>query len=162
MKETKTSWYHGQWDHIILTMVSARSELINLFSVQEMRRQGHLLKGFKPVHWCTLTVVLLWLKLKLNTKIKFLHLSMWSFSAADEASPEILLARGTGQGWNLYLGRQLSWTLPANRAVCLRDDLGPAFVQRWSEWRTACSTTVLLTSTSLKMRWSLTRASTFT
>ncbi|MCZ8485638.1 class I tRNA ligase family protein [Vibrio lentus] len=65
-------------------------------------------------------MVLLWLKLKLNTKIKFLHLSMWKFSAADKEAAlleKFTLAEGhAGQGEiSIVIWTTTPWTLPANR-----------------------------------------------
>ncbi len=77
-------------------------------------------------------MVLLWLKLKLNTDKVSPSIDV-KFSAADEAAllEKFTLAEGhAGQGEiSIVIWTTTPWTLPANRAVCLRDDLEYVLIQ---------------------------------
>jgi isoleucyl-tRNA synthetase len=57
---------HGQWDDPYLTLSAAvRAEQLRAFA--QIIRNGHLYKGYKPVHWC-LTAALRWRRPKSSTR----------------------------------------------------------------------------------------------
>ncbi|MBY6197169.1 isoleucine--tRNA ligase [Vibrio hangzhouensis] len=121
----------GEWDKPYRTMDFATEANI-IRALGKIADNGHLLKGFKPVHWCTdcgsaLAEAEVEYKDKVSPSIDV------RFKAADEAA---LLAKFSlnegheGQGnISIIIWTTTPWTLPANRAVCLRDDLEYVLIQ---------------------------------
>ena len=125
----------GEWDKPYQTMDFATEANI-IRALGKIASNGHLLKGFKPVHWCTdcgsaLAEAEVEYKDKVSPSIDV------RFKAADEAA---LLSKfeisgdDKGQGdISIVIWTTTPWTLPANRAVCLRDDLEYVLIQTASE-----------------------------
>ncbi len=121
----------GEWDNPYRTM-DFGTEANIIRALGKIADQGHLLKGFKPVHWCTdcgsaLAEAEVEYKDKVSPSIDV------RFKAADEAA---LLAKFAlqdgheGEGdISIVIWTTTPWTLPANRAVCLRDDLEYVLIQ---------------------------------
>ncbi|HAS6279240.1 TPA: isoleucine--tRNA ligase [Vibrio vulnificus] len=121
----------GEWDKPYRTM-DFTTEANIIRALGQIADNGHLLKGFKPVHWCTdcgsaLAEAEVEYKNKVSPSIDV------RFKAADEAA---LLAKFSlneghqGQGdVSIVIWTTTPWTLPANRAVCLRDDLEYVLIQ---------------------------------
>ncbi len=121
----------GEWDKPYRTMDFATEANI-IRALGKIADKGHLLKGFKPVHWCTdcgsaLAEAEVEYKDKVSPSIDV------RFKAADQ---DALLAKfnllegKAGQGdVSVVIWTTTPWTLPANRAVCVRDDLEYALVQ---------------------------------
>lgn len=121
----------GEWDKPYRTMDFATEANI-IRALGKIADNGHLLKGFKPVHWCTdcgsaLAEAEVEYKNKVSPSIDV------RFSADDEAT---LLAKFNlpeghqGQGpISIVIWTTTPWTLPANRAVCLRSDLEYVLIQ---------------------------------
>ncbi|MGF1685588.1 isoleucine--tRNA ligase [Photobacterium japonica] len=121
----------GEWDKPYRTM-DFGTEANIIRSLGKIADQGHLLKGFKPVHWCTdcgsaLAEAEVEYKDKVSPSIDV------RFKAADEAAvlAKFALTEGhEGHGdISIVIWTTTPWTLPANRAVCLRDDLEYVLVQ---------------------------------
>ncbi|MEZ8275790.1 isoleucine--tRNA ligase [Vibrio cyclitrophicus] len=121
----------GEWDKPYRTM-DFGTEANIIRSLGKIADKGHLLKGFKPVHWCTdcgsaLAEAEVEYKDKVSPSIDV------KFTAADEAAllEKFTLAEGhAGQGEiSIVIWTTTPWTLPANRAVCLRDDLEYVLIQ---------------------------------
>ena len=121
----------GEWDKPYRTM-DFGTEANIIRALGKIADNGHLLKGFKPVHWCTdcgsaLAEAEVEYKDKVSPSIDV------KFTAADEAAvlDKFTLAEGhAGQGeLSIVIWTTTPWTLPANRAVCLRDDLEYVLVQ---------------------------------
>ncbi|MEI8596497.1 isoleucine--tRNA ligase [Photobacterium sp. Hal280] len=121
----------GEWDKPYRTMDFATEANI-IRALGKIADNGHLLKGFKPVHWCTdcgsaLAEAEVEYKNKVSPSIDV------KFKAVDEA--EVLskfnLASGhQGQGdVSIVIWTTTPWTLPANRAVAVRDDLEYVLIQ---------------------------------
>ncbi|EEX38276.1 isoleucyl-tRNA synthetase [Vibrio metschnikovii] len=121
----------GEWDKPYRTMdFSTEANIIR--ALGKIADNGHLLKGFKPVHWCTdcgsaLAEAEVEYKNKVSPSIDV------RFRATDEAS---LLAKfGLSEGHqghgpvSIVIWTTTPWTLPANRAVCLRNDLEYVLIQ---------------------------------
>ncbi len=121
----------GEWDKPYRTMdFSTEANIIR--ALGKIADNGHLLKGFKPVHWCTdcgsaLAEAEVEYKDKVSPSIDV------KFTATDEAAliDKFKLADDhAGQGdISIVIWTTTPWTLPANRAVCLRDDLEYVLIQ---------------------------------
>ncbi|PKF79391.1 isoleucine--tRNA ligase [Vibrio sp. vnigr-6D03] len=121
----------GEWDKPYRTMDFATEANI-IRALGKIADNGHLLKGFKPVHWCTdcgsaLAEAEVEYKDKVSPSIDV------RFKAADEAAllSKFNLNEGhEGQGdISVIIWTTTPWTLPANRAVCMRDDLEYVLIQ---------------------------------
>ncbi|MEF1168835.1 isoleucine--tRNA ligase [Vibrio campbellii] len=121
----------GEWDKPYRTMDFATEANI-IRALGKIASKGHLLKGFKPVHWCTdcgsaLAEAEVEYKDKVSPSIDV------RFKAADEVAllSKFELTEGhEGQGdVSIVIWTTTPWTLPANRAVCLRDDLEYVLIQ---------------------------------
>ncbi|NRF26625.1 isoleucine--tRNA ligase [Vibrio coralliilyticus] len=121
----------GEWDKPYRTMDFATEANI-IRALGKIADNGHLLKGFKPVHWCTdcgsaLAEAEVEYKDKVSPSIDV------RFKAADEAAllSKFSLNEGhEGEGEiSIVIWTTTPWTLPANRAVCLRDDLEYVLIQ---------------------------------
>lgn len=122
----------AQWDKPYRTM-DFDTEANIIRALGQIADNGHLMKGFKPVHWCTdcgsaLAEAEVEYKNKVSPSIDV------RFKAVDEAA---LVAKFTGVSLDdcalghtaIVIWTTTPWTLPANRAVCLKDDLEYALVQ---------------------------------
>lgn len=121
----------GEWDKPYRTM-DFTTEANIIRALGKIADNGHLLKGFKPVHWCTdcgsaLAEAEVEYKNKVSPSIDV------RFRATDETS---LLAKfGLSEGHqghgpvSIVIWTTTPWTLPANRAVCLRNDLEYVLIQ---------------------------------
>ncbi|GEA51062.1 isoleucine--tRNA ligase [Vibrio inusitatus NBRC 102082] len=121
----------GEWDKPYRTM-DFGTEANIIRALGKIADNGHLLKGFKPVHWCTdcgsaLAEAEVEYKDKVSPSIDV------KFAAADEEAvlSKFSLADGhEGKGdISVVIWTTTPWTLPANRAVCMRDDLEYVLVQ---------------------------------
>ncbi|HCE4765568.1 isoleucine--tRNA ligase [Vibrio parahaemolyticus] len=121
----------GEWDKPYRTMDFATEANI-IRALGKIASNGHLLKGFKPVHWCTdcgsaLAEAEVEYKDKVSPSIDV------RFKTADEAAllSKFELTEGhEGKGdVSIVIWTTTPWTLPANRAVCLRDDLEYVLIQ---------------------------------
>jgi isoleucyl-tRNA synthetase len=121
----------GEWDKPYLTMDFATEANI-IRALGKIADNGHLLKGFKPVHWCTdcgsaLAEAEVEYKDKVSPSIDV------RFKAADVSAllSKFTLSKGhEGHGdVSIVIWTTTPWTLPANRAVCLREDLEYVLVQ---------------------------------
>lgn len=121
----------GEWDKPYRTMDFATEANI-IRALGKIASNGHLLKGFKPVHWCTdcgsaLAEAEVEYKDKVSPSIDV------RFKTADEAAllSKFELTEGhEGHGdVSIVIWTTTPWTLPANRAVCLRDDLEYVLIQ---------------------------------
>ncbi|OZS45901.1 isoleucine--tRNA ligase [Photobacterium sanguinicancri] len=121
----------GEWAKPYRTMDFATEANI-IRSLGKIADKNHLLKGFKPVHWCTdcgsaLAEAEVEYQDKVSPSIDV------KFKAVDEAAT---LAKFScvedhqGQGdVSIVIWTTTPWTLPANRAVAVRDDLEYVLVQ---------------------------------
>ncbi|MDE1313214.1 isoleucine--tRNA ligase [Vibrio aestuarianus] len=121
----------GEWDKPYRTM-DFGTEANIIRALGKIADNGHLFKGFKPVHWCTdcgsaLAEAEVEYKDKVSPSIDV------KFTAADESAllEKFTLANDhAGQGdISIVIWTTTPWTLPANRAVCLRDDLEYVLIQ---------------------------------
>ncbi|MDA9557508.1 isoleucine--tRNA ligase [Vibrio sp.] len=124
----------GEWDKPYRTM-DFGTEANIIRALGKIADQGHLSKGFKPVHWCTdcgsaLAEAEVEYKDKVSPSIDV------RFTTADEAAliEKFQLEGDAGTGTiSIVIWTTTPWTLPANRAVCLRDELEYVLVQAGEE-----------------------------
>ena len=121
----------GDWQRPYLTMDYAfEADIIR--SLGRIIEQGHLTKGYKPVHWCTDCGSAL-AEAEVEYEDKTSPAIDVRFAVLDE---EALLARchhpdghkGTGPV-SVVIWTTTPWTLPANRAVSVNPELDYALVQ---------------------------------
>ena len=121
----------GEWDKPYLTM-DFHTEANIIRALGKIAGNGHLHKGFKPVHWCTdcgsaLAEAEVEYENKVSPSIDV------KFQAADETAilaPFALLDDHQGQGKiSIVIWTTTPWTLPANRAVAVSEALEYALVQ---------------------------------
>ncbi len=121
----------GEWDKPYRTMDFATEANI-IRALGKIATNGHLVKGFKPVHWCTecgsaLAEAEVEYKNKMSPSIDV------RFKAVNEE--EVLAKFGLnkdngGHGdLSVVIWTTTPWTLPANRAVCMREDLEYVLIQ---------------------------------
>lgn len=121
----------GEWDNPYLTM-SFATEANIIRALGKIADKGHLLKGFKPVHWCTDCGSAL-----AEAEVEYKNRVSPSIDVRFKAaSPETVLSKFNlvqdhqGQGdVSIVIWTTTPWTLPANRAVCLREDLEYVLIQ---------------------------------
>ncbi|WP_413111049.1 isoleucine--tRNA ligase [Thaumasiovibrio sp. DFM-14] len=121
----------GEWDKPYRTMDFATEANI-IRSLGKIADNGHLLKGFKPVHWCTdcgsaLAEAEVEYQDKVSPSIDV------KFKAADQAAVAAKFNCAEGHAGNgdisIVIWTTTPWTLPANRAVACRGDLEYVLVQ---------------------------------
>jgi isoleucyl-tRNA synthetase len=121
----------GDWSHPYLTM-DYRFEADIIRALGRIIANGHLDKGYKPVHWCTDCGSAL-AEAEVEYEDKSSPAIDVRFRVHDE---ETLLARchhaegHKGEGpISVVIWTTTPWTLPANRAVALNPELDYALVQ---------------------------------
>ncbi len=121
----------GEWDNPYLTM-DFRFEADIIRALGRIVKNGHVVKGYKPVHWCTDCGSAL-AEAEVEYKDKESFAIDVRFQVLDE---EALLARchsipgDHGEGpMSVVIWTTTPWTLPANQAVALNPALEYAVVQ---------------------------------
>ena len=121
----------GDWDHPYLTM-DFGTEASIVRALGRIVENGHVHKGYKPVHWCTDCGSAL-AEAEVEYKDKESFTIDVRFRVMD---PEALMARchaipnGHGEGpLSLVIWTTTPWTLPANQAVALNPALEYVIVQ---------------------------------
>ncbi len=113
----------GEWDQPYLTM-DYRFEADIIRALGKITANGHLHKGFKPVHWCMDCGSAL-AEAEVEYKDKTSPAIDVAFAAADRA--DFLSRCGADASLegeaNLAIWTTTPWTLPANLAVCLHPEL---------------------------------------
>ena len=121
----------GDWDHPYLTM-DFKFEADIVRALGKIAANGHLSKGFKPVHWCTDCGSAL-AEAEVEYEDKRSPAIDVRFAVVDEAA---FLARCNhpqghdGQGpLSVVIWTTTPWTLPANQGVALNPELNYVVVQ---------------------------------
>ncbi len=113
----------GDWDKPYLTM-SFDFEANIIRALGKIAENGHLHKGFKPVHWC-LDCGSALAEAEVEYKDKTSPAIDVAFAVVDEADARQRSGLGDdvcGQ-MNLAIWTTTPWTIPANMAVCLNAEL---------------------------------------
>ncbi|MCP5137371.1 MAG: isoleucine--tRNA ligase [Gammaproteobacteria bacterium] len=117
----------GEWDNPYLTMDYGFEANI-LRSLGKIVANGHLTRGFKPVHWCPECGSAL-AEAEVEYQDKTSPAIDVRFAAADQAGFAARM-NATGEGpISVVIWTTTPWTLPANRAVALHPDLEYVLVQ---------------------------------
>ncbi len=122
----------GDWQHPYLTM-DFRFEADIIRALGKIAANGHLTKGYKPVHWCTDCGSAL-AEAEVEYEDKTSPAIDVRFTVLDD---EVLLSRCTlsdsnneGKGpISIVIWTTTPWTLPANQAVCLHPEFDYVLVQ---------------------------------
>lgn len=113
----------GDWDHPYLTM-DFKTEAHIIRALAKVIANGHLVKGAKPVHWCTSCASSL-----AEAEVEYYDKTSPSidvrFTAADADADAVYSkfgVRNDGLPVSLVIWTTTPWTLPANRAISLNPE----------------------------------------
>lgn len=118
----------GDWDNPYLTMNFATEANI-IRALGKVADNGHLVKGFKPVHWCIDCGSAL-----AEAEVEYYDKESFAidvkFSAVEEAKVLSVFNTTAGVG-TIYavIWTTTPWTLPANRAICMNADFDYQLIQ---------------------------------
>jgi len=118
----------GDWDHPYLTM-DFKTEANIIRALGKIIDNGHLLKGAKPVHWCTDCRSSL-----AEAEVEYYDKTSPSIDVAFHAVDAAAVAAKFGvTSFNgpvsLVIWTTTPWTLPANRAISLHPEFAYQLVQ---------------------------------
>ncbi|WP_036769092.1 isoleucine--tRNA ligase [Photorhabdus australis] len=118
----------GDWERPYLTM-DFKTEANIIRALSRVIANGHLLKGAKPVHWCTDCGSSL-----AEAEVEYYDKTSPSidvrFNAVDVVAVcEKFGVQASGQPVSLVIWTTTPWTLPANRAIALHAELDYQLVQ---------------------------------
>ena len=120
----------GRWDNPYYTM-SFTTEANIIRALGKMTESGHLVRGFKPVHWCTDCGSAL-AEAEVNYRRKKSLSVDIRFKAKDTESvlSKFSCRKSKGMGEiSAVVWTTTPWTLPANRAICFNRDLEYVLLQ---------------------------------
>ena len=121
----------GDWDRPYLTM-APRYEAQQIRALGHIIRNGHVYKGVKPVHWCLDCRSAL-----AEAEVEYAERTSPAIDVAFAVADLAELGRRFGlpaaalgtQPVDLVIWTTTPWTLPANQAVALRDDIRYALLE---------------------------------
>ncbi|MEN4196677.1 isoleucine--tRNA ligase [Serratia marcescens] len=118
----------GDWDRPYLTM-DFKTEANIIRALGKIISNGHLLKGAKPVHWCTDCGSSL-----AEAEVEYYDKTSPSIDVAFHAADAAAVAAKFGVSHfngaiSLVIWTTTPWTLPANRAISLHPDFTYQLVQ---------------------------------
>jgi isoleucyl-tRNA synthetase len=118
----------GDWEHPYLTMMPRyEAEQLRAFSL--IIKNGHLYKGFKPVHWC-LNCRSALAEAEVEYEDKTSPSVYVRFEVVDKADLAKRMAVGEESvPTSLAIWTTTPWTLPANRAVALHPQFEYALIE---------------------------------
>ena len=117
----------GDWDHPYLTL-DPRFEAEQIRGFARIIENGHLLRGYKPVHWCLDCRSAL-----AEAEVEYLDKSSIALDARFEVVDEDLFYQRLGLRAagpvSIPIWTTTPWTLPANQAVALGPELPYVLVE---------------------------------
>lgn len=118
----------GDWDRPYLTM-DFKTEANIIRALGKIISNGHLLKGAKPVHWCTDCGSSL-----AEAEVEYYDKTSPSIDVSFHAADAVAVAAKFGVSHfngtiSLVIWTTTPWTLPANRAISLHPDFTYQLVQ---------------------------------
>jgi isoleucyl-tRNA synthetase len=133
-KDFKRLGVLGDWEHPYLTM-DPRFEAEQLRAFSVIIKNGHVYKGFKPVHWCLNCRSAL-----AEAEVEYEDITSPSIYVRFEVVDRLDLARrpwtqpdgsdfDDGTPTSVAIWTTTPWTLPANRAVAVHPQLDYALVE---------------------------------
>ncbi|MBS0611962.1 MAG: isoleucine--tRNA ligase, partial [Proteobacteria bacterium] len=118
----------GDWDNPYMTMAS-RYEAEQLRAFAGIIRNGHLYKGYKPVHWC-LSCRSALAEAEVEYEDRTSPSIYVRFAVADAADLAKRLGIATGgAAAAIAIWTTTPWTLPANRAVALHPEFDYTLIE---------------------------------
>ena len=111
----------GDWDKPYLTMQPA-FEAEQLRVLAQICENGHVVRGFKPVHWC-LDCGSSLAEAEVEYADKKSQAIDVKFAAADAADLAKRFGISDAKGASFVIWTTTPWTLPANQAIALGKDL---------------------------------------
>ncbi|HEY1314557.1 MAG TPA: isoleucine--tRNA ligase [Steroidobacteraceae bacterium] len=117
----------GDWDHPYLTMMP-RFEAEQLRAFALIIKNGHLYKGYKPVHWC-LNCRSALAEAEVEYEDKTSPSVYVRFPVVDTAELAQRFGIDTEVPTSVAIWTTTPWTLPANRAVALHPQFDYALVE---------------------------------
>ena len=122
----------GDWDNPYLTM-NYRQEADIIRSLGKIAANGHIVKGSKPVHWCTDCGSAL-AEAEVEYKDKESPAIDVRFRAVEPADLAGKFGVRTGSDpLSVVIWTTTPWTLPANQGVALNSDLSYVLIQAGEE-----------------------------
>src|SRR5271168_4931831 len=125
----------GDWDHPYLTMMP-RFEADQLRAFALIIKNGHVYKGFKPVHWClncrsALAEAEVEYEDKTSPSIYVRFPVVDTVDLARRFAIEVLAEQTVGDGLptSLAIWTTTPWTLPANRAVAVHPQFDYSLIE---------------------------------
>lgn len=116
----------GDWEKPYLTM-DYKTEANTIRALARIIANGHLLKGAKPVHWCTACGSSL-----AEAEVEYYDKTSPSidvrFTAVDPSAVAAKFHATTDKPISLVIWTTTPWTLPANRAIALNAEFNYALV----------------------------------
>ncbi|WP_235365194.1 isoleucine--tRNA ligase [Proteus terrae] len=116
----------GDWEKPYLTM-DYKTEANTIRALARIIANGHLLKGAKPVHWCTACGSSL-----AEAEVEYYDKTSPSidvrFTAVDPSAVAAKFHTTTDKPVSLVIWTTTPWTLPANRAIALNAEFNYALV----------------------------------
>lgn len=111
----------GDWDNPYLTM-NFETEANIIRALGKVAANGHLIKGFKPVHWCIDCGSAL-----AEAEVEYYDKESYAIDVCFKADDKDAVLKAFGSAVcdavpNIVIWTTTPWTLPANRAVCLNAD----------------------------------------
>ena len=128
-KDFKRLGVLGDWDNPYLTM-NYQTEADTLRALGKVIANGHFVRGLKPVYWCMDCQSAL-----AEAEVEYADVKSDSiyvrFASTDDAKVlDIFKAKDQGQGpISCVIWTTTPWTLPANRAICVNEQLKYSLVQ---------------------------------
>lgn len=117
----------ADWDHPYLTMQPG-FEAEQLRVLAQIAENGHVVRGFKPVHWC-LDCGSSLAEAEVEYQDKTSEAIDVAFGAADESDLAGRFGLEAAPGAAFVIWTTTPWTLPANQAICVHPELDYALVR---------------------------------
>lgn len=122
----------GEWDRPYLTM-DYKTEADTIRSLGQIVKNGHMVRGFKPVYWSVVGGSAL-----AEAEVEYQDKTSFSidvkFAVADESDLLGRIGDVSGEGpISVLIWTTTPWTLPANQAVSLNPELDYLVVQTGQE-----------------------------
>ncbi len=116
----------ADWDHPYLTMQPA-FEAEQLRALAQIVDNGHVVRGFKPVHWC-LDCGSSLAEAEVEYEDKQSSAVDVAFRASDSTRVSTLFDVADALPVDFVIWTTTPWTLPANQAICVNRELDYALV----------------------------------
>ncbi|MES0873426.1 isoleucine--tRNA ligase [Sinimarinibacterium thermocellulolyticum] len=122
----------ADWDRPYLTMQPA-FEAEQLRCLARIVENGHVVRGFKPVHWC-LDCGSSLAEAEVEYQDKQSHSIYVKFAAVADAALRRVFGAHADQPLEFLIWTTTPWTLPANRAIAVGPELSYALVRAADEY----------------------------